>query len=51
VLHLLRRQLIATFSRLSRLTLLVASLQQQMMQQFFQGMQQSLQNMTPEDIA
>jgi uncharacterized protein with von Willebrand factor type A (vWA) domain len=30
---------------------LVASLQQQMMQQFFQGMQQSLQNMTPEDIA
>jgi uncharacterized protein with von Willebrand factor type A (vWA) domain len=30
---------------------LMASLQQQMMQQFFQGMQQSLQNMTPEDIA
>ena len=30
---------------------LVDSLQQQMMQQFFQGMQQSLQNMTPEDIA
>src|SRR5216683_4625652 len=30
---------------------LLASLQQQMMQQFFQGMQQSLQNMTPEDIA
>jgi uncharacterized protein with von Willebrand factor type A (vWA) domain len=29
---------------------LLASLQQQMMQQFFQGMQQSLQNMTPEDI-
>src|SRR5579864_6532263 len=27
------------------------SLQQQMMQQFFQGMQQSLQNMTPEDVA
>ncbi|HEY5004450.1 MAG TPA: VWA domain-containing protein, partial [Ktedonobacteraceae bacterium] len=26
-------------------------LQQQMMQQFFQGMQQSLQNMSPEDIA
>ncbi|HTI14751.1 MAG TPA: VWA domain-containing protein [Dictyobacter sp.] len=30
---------------------LVAGLQQQMMQQFFQGMQQSLQNMSPEDIA
>ncbi len=30
---------------------LLASLQQQMMQQFFQGMQQSLQSMTPEDIA
>src|SRR6266480_1958657 len=30
---------------------LLESLQQQMMQQFFQGMQQSLQNMTPEDIA
>jgi len=30
---------------------LLDSLQQQMMQQFFQGMQQSLQNMTPEDIA
>src|SRR6266567_3394643 len=30
---------------------LLASLQQQMMQQFFQGMQQSLQNMTLEDIA
>jgi uncharacterized protein with von Willebrand factor type A (vWA) domain len=30
---------------------LMAGLQQQMMQQFFQGMQQSLQNMTPEDIA
>jgi len=30
---------------------LMSSLQQQMMQQFFQGMQQSLQNMTPEDIA
>lgn len=30
---------------------LVAGLQQQMMQQFFQGMQQGLQNMTPEDIA
>ena len=30
---------------------LLASLQQQMMQQFFQGMQQSLQNMTPEDLA
>lgn len=30
---------------------LLTSLQQQMMQQFFQGMQQSLQNMTPEDIA
>src|SRR5438270_324080 len=30
---------------------LINSLQQQMMQQFFQGMQQSLQNMTPEDIA
>ncbi len=30
---------------------LMASLQQQMMQQFFQGMQQSLQNMSPEDIA
>jgi uncharacterized protein with von Willebrand factor type A (vWA) domain len=29
---------------------LISSLQQQMMQQFFQGMQQSLQNMTPEDI-
>lgn len=29
---------------------LLASLQQQMMQQFFQGMQQSLQNMSPEDI-
>src|SRR5438093_6631239 len=30
---------------------LMDSLQQQMMQQFFQGMQQSLQNMSPEDIA
>ena len=30
---------------------LLAILQQQMMQQFFQGMQQSLQSMTPEDIA
>ncbi len=30
---------------------LMASLQQQMMQQFFQGMQQSLQNMSPEDMA
>src|SRR5258706_2644503 len=30
---------------------LLDSLQQQMIQQFFQGMQQSLQNMTPEDIA
>jgi uncharacterized protein with von Willebrand factor type A (vWA) domain len=30
---------------------LLASLQQQMMQQFFQGMQQSLQSMTPEDLA
>ncbi len=30
---------------------LMESLQKQMMQQFFQGMQQSLQNMTPEDIA
>ncbi len=30
---------------------LMSSLQQQMMQQFFQGMQQSLQNMSPEDIA
>src|SRR5712691_3051762 len=30
---------------------LMDSLQQQMMQQFFQGMQQSLQNMTPEDIS
>jgi uncharacterized protein with von Willebrand factor type A (vWA) domain len=30
---------------------LMAGLQQQMMQQFFQGMQQSLQSMTPEDIA
>ena len=30
---------------------LMDSLQQQMMQQFFQGVQQSLQNMTPEDIA
>lgn len=30
---------------------LLASLQQQMMQQFFQGMQQTLQNMSPEDIA
>src|SRR5579864_6737080 len=30
---------------------LMESLQQQMMQQFFQGMQQSLQNMSPEDIA
>jgi len=30
---------------------LLDSLQQQMMQQFFQGMQQSLRNMTPEDIA
>ena len=29
---------------------LMDSLQQQMMNQFFQGMQQSLQNMTPEDI-
>jgi uncharacterized protein with von Willebrand factor type A (vWA) domain len=30
---------------------LLQGLQQQMMQQFFQGMQQSLQNMTPEDVA
>jgi uncharacterized protein with von Willebrand factor type A (vWA) domain len=30
---------------------LLAGLQQQMMQQFFQGMQQSLQNMSPEDVA
>jgi len=30
---------------------LLDDLQQQMMQQFFQGMQQSLQNMSPEDIA
>ncbi|MBE3558856.1 MAG: VWA domain-containing protein [Ktedonobacteraceae bacterium] len=30
---------------------LMDSLQQQMMQQFFQGMQQSLRSMTPEDIA
>ncbi len=30
---------------------LMDGLQQQMMNQFFQGMQQSLQNMTPEDIA
>jgi uncharacterized protein with von Willebrand factor type A (vWA) domain len=30
---------------------LLSGLQQQMMQQFFQGMQQSLQNMTPEDLA
>ncbi len=30
---------------------LMESLKQQMMQQFFSGMQQSLQNMTPEDIA
>ncbi|GCE28471.1 hypothetical protein KDA_39550 [Dictyobacter alpinus] len=30
---------------------LVQSLQQQMMQQYFQGMQQSLQNMSPEDVA
>ena len=30
---------------------LLESLKQQMMQQFFQGMQQSLQNMTPEDLA
>ena len=30
---------------------LLSSLQQQMMQQFFQGMQQSLQNMSPEDMA
>ncbi len=30
---------------------LVSSLQQQMLQQYFQGMQQSLQNMTPEDVA
>ncbi|GHO77558.1 hypothetical protein KSD_53290 [Ktedonobacter sp. SOSP1-85] len=30
---------------------LLASLQQQMMQQYFQGMQQSLQNMTQEDVA
>ncbi|GCF10755.1 vWA domain-containing protein [Dictyobacter arantiisoli] len=30
---------------------LMAGLQQQMMQQFFQGMQQSLQDMSPEDIA
>ncbi|GCE16336.1 hypothetical protein [Dictyobacter kobayashii] len=30
---------------------LMQGLQQQMMQQFFQGMQQSLQNMSPEDIA
>jgi uncharacterized protein with von Willebrand factor type A (vWA) domain len=30
---------------------LLSGLQQQMMQQFFQGMQQSLKDMTPEDIA
>jgi len=30
---------------------LLTSLQQQMMQQFFQGMQQSLSTMTPEDVA
>ncbi|WP_052889061.1 VWA domain-containing protein [Thermogemmatispora carboxidivorans] len=30
---------------------LLESLRQQMMQQFFEGMQQSLQSMTPEDIA
>jgi len=30
---------------------LLSGLQQQMMQQYFQGMQQSLQNMSPEDIA
>ena len=30
---------------------LLAGLQQQLMQQFFQGMQQSLQNMTPEELA
>ncbi len=30
---------------------LMEGLQQQMMQQFFQGMQQSLQNMSPEDLA
>jgi len=30
---------------------LLDTLQQQMMQQFFQGIQQSLRNMTPEDIA
>src|SRR5450432_2902836 len=30
---------------------LLQGLQQQMMQQFFQGMQQSLQNMSPEDVA
>jgi len=30
---------------------LMDGLQQQMMQQFFQGMQQSLQNMSPEDLA
>jgi uncharacterized protein with von Willebrand factor type A (vWA) domain len=30
---------------------LVSGLQQQMMQQYFQGMQQSLQNMSPEDVA
>ena len=30
---------------------LLSSLQQQMMQQYFQGMQQSLQNMTQEDVA
>jgi uncharacterized protein with von Willebrand factor type A (vWA) domain len=30
---------------------LMDSLQKQMMQQFFQGMQQSLRNMTPEDMA
>jgi uncharacterized protein with von Willebrand factor type A (vWA) domain len=30
---------------------LLAMLQQQIMQQYFQGMQQALQNMTPEDLA
>jgi uncharacterized protein with von Willebrand factor type A (vWA) domain len=30
---------------------LLSGLQQQMMQQYFQGMQQSLQNMSPEDVA
>lgn len=30
---------------------LLSGLQQQMMQQYFQGMQQSIQNMSPEDVA